>query len=140
MALQYSSTQRVRVWTVVNKGKYGEVQFSSGRKDKRDGEEKWVNSPRSFVRFVYKAFEQLDELIAKVEDAGGKGVTIVLTNAHETNETYQKDGQPVYAKSPQITVFDFEFFDAEDGAGKAPVASKTQGKLNSVDDEDTIPF
>ena len=131
MSLQYASDQRVRVWEVKGKGNYSEIQFSSGRKDKRDGSYK--NSPRSFVRLVWKAHEKANQLASLVEQAGGKGVTIVLSNASESNEPYRdKDDKPAYPKSPQITIFDFEFFENE-GSG-------SQEKAPELPPEDDIPF
>ena len=130
MSINFDKTQRVRVWKVENKGKYGEVQFSSGRKDKRD--DTYKNSSWSFVRFIWKAFDKLGALETAVANAGGKGVTIVLTGAGMTKEPYEKGGETVYPQNPQLQVFDFEFFENE-GSG-------SQEKAPELSPEDDIPF
>lgn len=132
MSLSLSNTQRVRVWDAQDKGKYGEVKFSSGRKDKRD--DSYKNSNWSFVRFVFKAFDKFQELQSAIQDANGKGVSIVLTSATMTLESYEKGGETLYPKSPQITVFDFEFFVGDGEESKRP------SKKEPVQVEDDIPF
>lgn len=100
MSLNISDTQRVTVWSVEDKNNFAVVQMSSSRKDKKSGE--WKNTSWSFVRFVGKAYEKINEIGLKREDR------IVLKGATIAQEPYMSDGEKKYPKMPQITVFNWE--------------------------------
>ena len=103
--LNFSNTQRVRVWKIEEKEKYALVRMSSTRKEKSTGEYK--NSGWSFVRFVGQAFQKIDQLEEKMD--------IVLKGAAISLEPYTNAaGDIQYPKTPQIVVFDWEKFEYDD--------------------------
>ena len=124
--LNFSDTQRVKIWAIEKRDRYALVRMGSSRKEKSSGDYK--NSTWSFVRFVGIAFEKIDSL--KERD------TIVLKGAGISLEPYEKDGETRYPKNPQIVVFNWEPFVYEDsgtsGGGDAPIVA-------SSDDEE-LPF
>jgi len=126
--LNFNDTQRVTVWKIEMKENHALVRMGSSRKDKASGEYK--NSTWSFVRFVGKAFEKIDQLNEKDR--------IVLKGAGISLEPYvdKKTNETKYPKTPQIVVFNWEPF-VPDGnrstnGDNAPVVA-------SSDDED-LPF
>ena len=123
--LNFSDTQRVKIWAIEKRDRYALVRMGSSRKEKSSGDYK--NSTWSFVRFVGNAFEKIDDL--KERD------TIVLKGAGISQEPYEKDGETRYPKNPQIVVFNWEPFVYEDGGqaqSNAPI-------VKSSEDEE-LPF
>lgn len=127
--LNFSGTQRVKIWNIEKKERYALVRMGSSRKEKASGDYK--NSTWSFVRFVGNAFKKIDEL--SVND------TIVLKGAGISKEPYtdKTTGEIKYPQNAQIVVFNWEPFTYEDneqasGGDNAPVVA-------SSDDED-LPF
>ena len=123
--LNISNTQRVRVWKIEKKGKYALVRMSSTRKEKSTGEYK--NSGWSFVRFVGRAFEKIDQLEEKMD--------IVLKGAVVSLEPYtDKNGDIQYPKNPQIAVFNWEVFEYDDSSSGAPSVEV------STEEDEPMPF
>ena len=125
--LNFNDTQRVTVWKIEMKENHALVRMGSSRKDKASGEYK--NSTWSFVRFVGKAFEKIDQLNEKDR--------IVLKGAGISLEPYvDKNGETKYPKTSQIVVFNWEHYNPEPtsstNSDSAPVVA-------SSDDED-LPF
>lgn len=129
MALNIVDGQRVTVWKVEDKGNYGVVNMSSSRKDKRqeDPKKQWTNSSWGFARFVGKAHEKLGEL--------DRGVRIELHGATIAIEPYEKDGEKLYPKNPQVVVFDFSVLSTAEGG-----TTKGMDTPPAVEDDDNIPF
>jgi len=126
MALNIAKGQRVSVWSVEDKGSYSVVSISSSRKDKRD--DTWKNSNWSFVKFVGAAHEKAKEL--KEKDR------IELHGATISREEYKdSNGERAWPKTPQITVFNWEFYSPDD------TGAKNLDSAPSVEpDEDNLPF
>ena len=132
MALNIGSASKypnqLTVWEVEDKGSLATGKASSSRKDKRLPEGKqWVNSSW-FVKFVGTAYGKIDEL--------SKGTRIEIINGTISQEPYEKDGEKLYPKSPQITVFDFSVLSQSEG-GKA---GDGFDKAPAVANDDDIPF
>jgi len=123
MALNISDTQRVTVWTIEDRQKFAIVQMSSSRKDKKTDE--WKNTSWSFVRFVGKAYEKINEIGLKREDR------IVLKGATISQEPYMDNGEKKYPKMPQITVFNWEPYTPEGNS-----FSKSNADIPPVIEED----
>jgi len=125
--LNFSDTQRVTIWNIEMKENHALVRMGSSRKEKSSGEYK--NSTWSFVRFVGRAFEKIDQL--KEKDR------IVLKGAGISQEPYtDKEGNIKYPKNPQIVVFNWEPFVPE---GNSPSNGDSAPIVTSSDDED-LPF
>lgn len=131
MALNIGDGQRVTVWKIEDKGSYALVDFSSSRKDKRLPEDKqWVNSSWGFTRFVGNAYSKIDEL--------SRGTRIELHGAIVSREPYEKDGETLYPKTPQIVVFDFSVLSQGEGGTAKP--SRGMGTPPAVEEDENIPF
>jgi len=125
--LNFSDTQRVTIWKIEMKNNHALVRMGSSRKDKASGE--YQNSTWSFVRFVGKAFEKIDQL--KEKDR------IVLKGSGISLEPYtDKEGVVKYPKSPQIVVFNWEHYEPE---GSNATNGDSAPVVVSSDDED-LPF
>ena len=118
----YIKDQRVSIWTIEDKGNWTSVKMGTSRKDKQTGEYK--NSSWSFVRFVGSAHKKASQLTEKCR--------VTITSGGMSLEPYEKNGERVWPKTPQIVVFDFEF--TED---KAP--SSRMDTPPSVESEE-LPF
>ena len=99
---------------VEKKSGYSVVKLRTARKDKKA--DKWVNSVFSFVRFTMNAHEEIDSLIEEInscekfeEGDAKKGIPIILKSVSLGNEPYKKDGNTLYPKNYQITVWDWDF-------------------------------
>jgi hypothetical protein len=127
MSLNIAKGQRVNVWKIEDKGGYSIVSISSSRKDKRD--DTWKNSNWSYVKFVGAAHEKASEL--KEKDR------IELHGATVSREEYtDANGERAWPKSPQITVFNWEFYTPDD------TGAKNLDKAPAVEPEDNedVPF
>ena len=98
----FSTGVYFKVWGVVNKGKFSEVDCSTSVKNKNTGNYETDFSSK-FVRFIGNAHK-------KAPQAGEK---IKITSCGVQN-VYEKDGQRQYLKNPAYLVFDFE---RDNGAG-----------------------
>jgi len=126
--LNFSNTQRVKIWKIDKKNNYAEVRMGSSRKEKDSKEYK--NSTWSFTRFVGTAFKKIDEL--SVDD------TIVLKGAGIKLEPYtDNEGNVKYPKFPQLVVFNWEPFAYED-SGQTSSGTKPPTVVSSDDEE--LPF
>ncbi len=107
------------VWKAENKGKYLEVQMSTGRRDYRaqnpdqvdDKNRKfaYANSSWSFVSFVGNASKK--GLENRANGRQPTRIEIPEWGGEWTLEPYLKDGKKVYPKSPRLVVWDFEYQD-----------------------------
>jgi hypothetical protein len=132
MALNIGSLSKypnqLTVWEVEDKGSLATGKVSSSRKDKRLPEGKqWINSSW-FVKFVGTAYSKIDEL--------SKGTRIEILNGVIAQEPYEKDGEKLYPKSPQITVFDFSVLGQSEGGKVNTGLDRTP----AVENDDDIPF
>ena len=126
--LNFSNTQRVKIWNIEKRDKYALVRMGSSRKEKASGE--YQNSTWSFVRFVGDAFKKIDEL--SVND------TIVLKGAGIKQEPYiDNEGNKQYPKNPQLVVFNWEPFVYEDGG---QTSSGEKPPVVASSDDDDLPF
>ena len=118
---------RVTVWEVTDKGTIATGKISSSRKDKRlpDGKQ-WVNSSW-FCKFVGKAYDKSSEL--------AKGTRIEIVSGTIAQEPYEKDGETLYPKSPQVTIFDFIVPSNSEGGSSAGFDASP-----AVENDDEIPF
>jgi len=126
MALNIAENQRVRIWEVEDRDTYAIVKMGTSRKDKRD--DSYKNSNWGFVRFVGKAYEKILDVEEK-QQVWLKGATISL-------EPYEKDGETLYPKNPQIVVFNFVVDDPnedeeEEPAPKKKATAASKGKTTS---------
>jgi hypothetical protein len=129
---------------------YYEVRLGSSRNYQDAGEWKKKYSTFGFVHFVGKAAEKFTQLQSTIDKAllpnDGKkgGYAIEVLNGNVTHEGYTKDGKMEYAKSPKITVFDFQPFVFKDKDGN-PVTPKSEPGSGDVDNMpptngEDIPF
>lgn len=125
--LNIEKGQRVTVWSVEDKGNYSLVQMSSSRKDKTTNEYK--NSGWSFVKFVGEAHKKAKSL--------NRQDRIVLKGASLSREPYTKDGETVYAKNAQLTVFDWGY--QEENQNSNTTDFDAVPNVTSYD-EDSNPF
>jgi hypothetical protein len=129
MSLPIAENARVTIWSVEDRETYSLVKMGSSRKDKRTNE--YANTTWSFVRFVGAAHDKAKGLNEKDR--------IVLKGATVAQEPYMKDGEKVWPKYPQITVFNFEpyvYENNEDGGlDKPPVVEEDED-----DSDDNMPF
>ena len=108
----FSTGVYFKIWGVVNKGNYSEVECSTSSKNKTTGNYETDFSSK-FVRFIGNAHRknpQPNERI-KVTSCGVQNV-------------YEKDRQRQYLKNPTFIVFDFE---REDGSGQPTVSVPNVG-------------
>lgn len=116
--------QYAYVKKVEDKGSYALVQLSTSRKDKKLN--KSVYSNWSYVRFVGNAYKD----IVDVEP----GTAIVVKAMSIENTPYEKDGQTIWPKSPQFTVFAWELSERNNNQ------SEDAPPVVEEDEEDEIPF
>lgn len=103
----FSTGVYFKIWGVVDKGKYAEVDCSTSKKNNQT-ENYETDFSSKFVRFIGEAYRkrpQPNERI-KVTSCGVQNV-------------YEKDGQRQYLKNPTYLVFDFE----RDGDAGQPIVS-----------------
>jgi hypothetical protein len=99
MSLNISDKQFATIWQVEDKQTYASVRMSTSRKDKRD--DTYKNSNWSFVRFVGDAYKKVIGLPEKTR--------IQIKGGTVSWESYtDSTGAKVFAKTPQITIFNFE--------------------------------
>jgi hypothetical protein len=138
--LYAESKSYLTLWNIDKSDKYATVKCSSSRKDKMT--DAYKNSNWSYVKFVGEAFQAVKSM--KEKDR------ITNINFSISCEPYEKNGETIYPKSPQIVVYSFE--KAESGktatGGKSattpkkptskPIAS-AEVELEDIDD-DSLPF
>lgn len=91
--------QFATIWEIEDKTTYSLVKMSTSRKDKESGEYK--NSNWSYVRFVGEAHKKAHELNRKDR--------VVIKGGGISLEPYEKNGEKIYPKSPQIVVFNWDW-------------------------------
>jgi hypothetical protein len=135
----YDCKAKANVVKVEKKSGYSVLKLRTARKDKKT--DKWINSTFSFVRFVMTAHDEIDSLIAEVNtcekfDSGDakKGIPIILKSVSFGNEPYEKNGETVYPKNYQISVFSWDF-----GEGYEKVSNNEQPDESSHEN-DEFPF
>ena len=125
----YFKNNFATVWEVENHETYAIVKLSTSRKDKRD--ETYHNTNWSFVRFVGNAYNE--NLVNMPKQ------TRITIDGGISQESYEKDGERLWPKNPQVVVFHWDYpeekskNEAPQGIDKPPVVD------NSNDDDDT-PF
>lgn len=130
----FSTGAYFKIWNVVNKGKYSEVECSTQKKD-RDGNYQTDFSSK-FVRFVGKAHSKNPQPNEKIK----------ITSCGVEN-VYQKDGKNQYMKNPSYIVFDFE----REGGNSAPVGyvpdaygmpefMSNSPSFEEIGGDDSLPF
>jgi hypothetical protein len=123
---------RLTVWEIDDKGTFASGKASSSRKDKRLPEgEQWINSSW-FCRFVGKAYEKSSELT--------RGSRIEILSGTIAQEPYEKDGETLYPKSPQITIFDFAIPSPSEGGVSTGRSRTGLDTPPAIDNDDDIPF
>lgn len=120
--------QLATVWNVEDKGNYSVVKLSTARKNKDSGE--YINSSWSFVRFLGRAHEKVNELSERDR-------IVILAGSISLEPYIDKEGNKAWPKNPQILVFDWEFSERKTG-----VKNSTRNLANdlSLNDEGDIPF
>jgi hypothetical protein len=101
----FSTGVYFKIWGVVNKGNYSEVDCSTSAKNRQTGNYETDFSSK-FVRFIGNAHKKNPTV----------GERIKVTSCGVQN-VYEKDGQRQYLKNPTYIVFDFE---REGAAPNAP--------------------
>lgn len=129
----FSTGVYFKVWNVVNKGNYSEVECSTSKKNKQTGNYETDFSSK-FVRFVGAAHQKSPQ----------KDERIKITNCGVEN-VYVKDGENVYLKSPRYIVFDFERDNSNGLPNSAYVPSAYGGNPSPFEpipiaDEGDLPF
>lgn len=112
----------VKIWGVVDKGNFAEVEVSSNKKNRQTGEYE-TDFRSKFVRFVGDAYH-----CRPMEGQKIKIIDCTVTNA------YKKDGQNMFLKNPIYTVFKYEL-QSDEGT---PTNTGTTLLLNEVNEE--LPF
>ena len=92
----FSTGVYFKIWGVVNKSNYSEVDCSTSAKNKQTGDYETDFSSK-FVRFIGNAHKKRPAV----------GERIKVTSCGVQN-VYVKDGQRQYLKNPTYVVFDFE--------------------------------
>lgn len=135
----FSSGAFIKVWDVVNKGNYTEVNCSSSKKNNQTGNYE-TDFSNKFVRFVGNAHKKNPQ----------QGEKIKITNCGVQN-VYEKNGQREYLKNPTYIVFDFER-DGESGQPRVAVPQYNPYTPNAyggntenfepidIADDNTLPF
>ena len=118
-----------KVWDIEILEKFAKVNMQTGRKDKMT--DQYINSKWNYVRFVGDAFTKAKHL--------KQGDKITGVRASLSNEAYvNRDGEKVYPKFYQLTVFDFEL---ADGANNKPAGKPPVDQLNEPEgNDDELPF
>lgn len=103
--MAFGTNAILTVWGVVNKGGYLEVECSSSRKNPQTGNYETDFSSK-FVKFVGNAAKTPLRERDKIK----------LINCSVQN-VYEKNGQRIYTKNPQYTVFEWTYADASGASG-----------------------
>ena len=114
----FSTGVYFKVWGVVDKGKFSEVDCSTSAKNKTTGNYETDFSSK-FVRFIGNAHNKRPQV----------GERIKVTSCAVQN-VYEKDGQRQYLKNPTYIVFDFER-DNEGNAGAYMPSAYTDSPMSS---------
>ena len=136
----FSTDVFIKIWDVVDKGNYYEVDCSSSKKNRQTGAYETDFSCK-FVRFIGEAYRKHP----------AKGERVKLTSCGVQN-CYERDGQKQFLKNPTFLVFDFER-DGENTYSAPPrnenpkdyVPAEYLGgnggeKFESVVEDDNLPF
>ena len=115
-----------KIWGVVDKGNYAEVECSTSKKIRQTGNYE-VDFSSKFVRFFGNAYRRNPQ----------EGQKIKVTNCGVQN-VYEKDGRRNYLKNPTFCVFDYEL----EGDEYTPTAyGGNSGGFTDVEDLDEgLPF
>ena len=124
--IYFSDKQYATFWSADIKEGYSLVSMSTSRKDKRD--DSYKNSNWGFVRFVGKAHEKIEELERQAR---------IVVKGGMSKESYDKEGEKMWPKNPQIVIFDWDFAEAYQSSG-GPM--DTAPMVVDDDDSDDIPF
>lgn len=127
----YIKDNYATVWKAEDKGKYWEVQISTGRKKSKDSTE-YLNSSWGFCHMIGEAKNR-----ATKHGGFEKGQRILIKSAGLTREPYEKDGETVWPKNPSITIFDFEFVEKKTGGY---IDEPPQVEDATEETQDDIPF
>ena len=114
----------MKIWKVVDKGNYSEVNLSSQKKNRITGQYE-TDFTSQFVRFVGNAHKQRPMPNQEIE----------ITSCNVQN-VYIKDGKKEYLKNPIYVVFGYTLRD------QAPNVPQTSVGFDSsfADDDDGLPF
>ena len=119
-----------KIWNVVDKGNFAEVECSTSRKNAQTGNYETDFSSK-FVRFIGEAYKKRPQANEKIK----------VTNCAVQN-VIVKNGEKQYLKNPQYCVFNFE------RDGEAPtngyVPNSYGGNSGAfepiIPNEDSLPF
>jgi hypothetical protein len=131
MSIWFSNKTYATIWSVTEKGKVANVNFSTSRKVKDSDPTEYKNSSW-FGNFVGEAHDKVSGL--------GRGTRIIITKACMGKEPYEVDGETKFPQTGQIVVFDFDL------SGGAPASSGPDfDKAPDVEEaspegEDEFPF
>lgn len=109
----FSTGAYLKIWSVVDKGNFTEVDCSTSVKNKQTGDYE-TDFSHKFVRFVSNAHKKRPQADEKVK----------VTNCGVQN-VYMQNGKKQYLKTPIYLVFDFEreaSATAQSGYGYVPSA------------------
>lgn len=109
--------------------KVAEARLSTSRKV---GDKDYANSNWAFVKFVSTARDKGKKLAKKIKEEGH--VKILMTGAM-SRESYEKDGEKIYPKNPQIVVWDFIYPEERE---KVPEPSDSKAPEPNDSDEDIL--
>jgi len=128
MSIWFQPT-KATVWSVVDKGTFSEVRFSTGRRIQDTEPAEWANSNWSFVHFVGQAHDLVRGLGEKTQ------TRVLLESGHFSREPYKKDGETMYPKDSRLVVFKAKLVEPVDSGGNydAPPVVSSGG-------DDEIPF
>lgn len=146
----YANSKTIAIVThAEDKGKYGELRFTTSRKDKKGGGG-YVKSYFSFWKVVGDGMNGFDKLVERLENSETfansdkkKGVWIVIKNIGISQERYtDKNGDEQYSKQPQFVILDWDFYDNGGGGTKgmdtAPVVSSDVDDDSVFEDDDDV--
>lgn len=122
-----------------DKGTYGQIRFTTSRKDKKSGENK--KSYFSFWNVVGSGYEGFDKLVKRLKTAPKfadsdkrMGVMIAIKTFSFDQEMYEdKDGEMQFAKQPHFSIWDWDFVEpknSENNTGKSKKNNK--GKMDTA--------
>ena len=130
-----------------DKGTWGQINFTTNRLEKK-GSDKKITSYWSFWKMFGTAYQGFDKLVERLENAPKfensdkkKGVMIVIKDWDMSMESYQKDGETVYPKSPQFIIWGWDFYkkEGEGGTEGMDTAPEVQDAFGETD-KDENPF
>ncbi|MFZ2992592.1 MAG: hypothetical protein WA061_02640 [Microgenomates group bacterium] len=128
-----------------DKGNYGVIRFTTNRLDKKT--DKRVKSFFSFWKVAGTAYEGFDKLVERVKNSPKfdnsdkkKAVMIVIKSFSFQQEQYtdKNTGEIVFSKQPQFTVWDWDFFNAEDKGGKEGMDTAPEVETSPFDEQKEI--